>query len=245
MNDYSVDIDELTKFDRSSGQWWNKEGEFKMLHQINPLRIKLIITSTLQHFQITASIGKPLSNLDILDVGCGGGLISVPISKLGAKVTGIDASYKNIDAAMNYSKGLGLDINYLNSSVNALVQQKKLFDVVLCLEVIEHVADVEHFISDLCKLVKNDGLLIISTINRNIKSYLQVVLLAEYVLRWVPKHTHDYRKFLKPSELNNHLSKNQMVINELIGLKYNPIKGWNLSSNVDANYFACVSKINT
>lgn len=229
----SIDQVELNKFNKTIEEWWDKNGEFKTLHDINPVRIKYIMD------KIGDSHLRGNDNISIIDIGCGGGLISVPLHKLGAKVTGLDANKHNIEAASKYAKKNKLGIEFINSTAE---EHKGKYDVVLCLEVIEHVANPEEFVQNLTRLVKDGGMIILSTINRTVKSYLQAIIMAEYVLRWVPTGTHDYTKFIKPSELKNMLKNSKFQIKELKGLKLNPLTNiWYLDDNIDVNYFACIT----
>ena len=244
----SVDQNELNKFNKTSKEWWDKSGEFKILHQINPLRIQYINYKIAEHFNsIENGDGnpKPLKNLNIIDVGCGGGLISVPICQLGAKVTAIDANSYNIKALSEYTSSNNLDINPVNTTVEEYISNypDQLHDVVLCLEVLEHVSNQSVFIQNLLRLLKPTGMLILSTINRTIKSYAQTIIAAEYILKWMPINTHDYSKFLKPSELYKILEASNFQLKNLTGLKFDIMTDtWYLSDNIDVNYFACAIK---
>ena len=244
----SVDQNEVNKFNKTSEEWWDKSGEFKILHQINPIRIQYINDKIAEHFnsiQNKENDLQPLKNLNIIDVGCGGGLISVPICQLGAKVTAIDANSYNIKALSEYTKNNNLSINPINTTVEEYISNypDQLYDVVLCLEVLEHVSNQSAFIQNLLKLLKPTGILILSTINRTIKSYAHAIIAAEYILKWVPTNTHDYSKFLKPSELYKILEVNNFHLKNLTGLKFDIItNSWYLSDDIDVNYFACVIK---
>lgn len=238
----SIDPNEAKKFNDLSTAWWNRQGAFKILHQINPLRLKFITDKIDQHFE-NCITDYSILDLKILDVGCGGGLVSIPLAQTGAQITGIDAGVDNINSCVEQALLQNLKIDFLHSSVEEIVSSSQCFDVVLCLEVIEHVVNIEEFVRNLSILVKKGGMLIISTINRNLKSYLQAIIAAEYILRWVPKKTHTYDKFLKPSELNNLLISNKMIIKELVGLKYSISQDlWYLSNDINVNYFAYITK---
>ena len=244
----SVDQNEVNKFNKTSEEWWDKSGEFKILHQINPIRIQYINDKIAEHFnsiQNKEDDLQPLKNLNIIYVGCGGGLISVPICQLGAKVTAIDANSYNIKALSEYTKNNNLSINPINTTVEEYISNypDQLYDVVLCLEVLEHVSNQSAFIQNLLKLLKPTGILILSTINRTIKSYAHAIIAAEYILKWVPTNTHDYSKFLKPSELYKILEVNNFHLKNLTGLKFDIItNSWYLSDDIDVNYFACIIK---
>lgn len=234
MNKSTIDQDEVTKFSKLANEWWDKDGEFRTLHQINPLRLSYIKDKIIEHF------GEFKTNLNIIDIGCGGGLIAVPLAKIGTKVTGIDASAENIETAKFYAKELELDVNYLCGSAE---EHKNQYDVVLCLEIIEHVSDPELFIASVAKLLKPGGMMIISTINRTIKAYLSAIVGAEYVLNWVPRGTHDFSKFLKPSEISQMLNKSSLRIKELKGLGIDLLtRNWKLQDDISVNYFAYISE---
>ncbi len=250
----SIDSNELNKFNRTCEQWWDKSGEFKILHEINPIRIKYINDKIAEHFhyKLDDNISTLLKNLDIMDVGCGGGLISIPISTLGAKVTAIDANAHNIEALSDYIKKNKLNkfsINPVNITVEEYIinYPGKLYDVIICLEVIEHVANQQEFLQNLLKLLKPGAILILSTINRTMKSYTQAIIAAEYILQWVPINTHDHSKFIKPSELNNIIKQadqRDFYLKNLTGLKFSPMRNrWYLSEDdIDVNYFASIAE---
>ncbi|WP_341750704.1 bifunctional 2-polyprenyl-6-hydroxyphenol methylase/3-demethylubiquinol 3-O-methyltransferase UbiG [Candidatus Tisiphia endosymbiont of Sialis lutaria] len=244
----SINQIELEKFSKISNQWWQEDGEFKILHKINPIRIGYIVDKIKEHFNVQDDL-LPCSNLEILDVGCGGGLITSPLCKLNGIVTGIDALQSNIDIAVQHASEQNLNIQYLKSTVEELVYSDDLnkkqykYDVVLCLEVIEHIDNPGDFIKNLASLVKPNGMIIISTINRTVKSYMLAILMAEYLLNWVPKNTHDHSKFLKPSEIYSMFNDNNIGLKELKGLTYNIVNGcWQLSDDIDVNYFAYLTK---
>lgn len=234
-NKSSIDQEELDKFNKPNQDWWDLEGEFKPLHEINPVRMEYIQSVIRQKF-------GEANGLDVLDVGCGGGLSSVSMANAGCNVTGLDANKRNIDSASKYANSKGLQINYINTTIEEYVQSSEQYDVILCLEVIEHVAHPEEFIRNVAKLVKKGGVVIFSTINRTHKAYLLAIIMAEYVLRWVPRKTHNYSKFVKPSEFANMAQDTSLSLQELKGLSLSPItQNWYISDDIDVNYFVVFS----
>jgi 2-polyprenyl-6-hydroxyphenyl methylase/3-demethylubiquinone-9 3-methyltransferase len=241
----SIDEEELNKFNKTNKEWWDLNGEFKALHEINPIRIDYIKSVILKHFDITDSSDKPLKNIKLLDIGSGGGLVCKPMFELGADVTGLDANAHNTKAASSYASENDLNIKYINDTVeNYSPSNQEKFDVVLCLEVIEHVANPKEFVQNISKLVKPNGVLIFSTINRTIKSFTHAIIMAEYILGWVPKRTHKHSKFVKPSEFVAMLKDTSFNLSELKGLSLSiPNKIWCLTNDIDVNYFAVFKKI--
>lgn len=232
----TIDPQEIHKFSEQSNDWWNETGSFKPLHQMNPTRIEYIKTRTLEQFE-TGS----LEGLRFLDVGCGGGLLCEPISRLGAKVTGLDASAKAIEVALSHAQAQELPITYVNQTPESF-NPETLFDVVTALEIVEHVANLEGFIKTVTNFVRPGGLIFFSTLNRTLKSLLLAKIGAEYILRMIPKDTHQWSKFVKPSELDCLLTKNAVSLKDLKGLIYTPLSStWRLSDNVDVNYI-CVGE---
>jgi 2-polyprenyl-6-hydroxyphenyl methylase/3-demethylubiquinone-9 3-methyltransferase len=237
LNSPSVNPEEIEKFSKMAEDWWNPHGKFKPLHKFNPVRIKYIKDKITETWNLKPEALKPLQGLTILDIGCGGGLLSVPLTRLGAQVTGIDASEKNIKVASIHAQKEDLQIEYINTSAEELTKTGRKFDIVLNMEVIEHVADVESFMQASAQLVKPNGLMLVATINRTAKSYAFAIVGAEYVLRWLPRGTHDWKKFLKPHEINNLFEKNNIKLLESSGVKYNPIKdNFSLDKNLDINF---------
>lgn len=241
----SINPDEVEKFSRMAEDWWNPHGKFKPLHKFNPVRLKYLREKITVHFHnVIPSVAEgshlnknrsfdsanaslkmtPLAGLTILDIGCGGGLLSVPLTRLGAAVTGIDASEKNVKVAQIHAEKEGLNIEYINTSAEELAATGRQFDVVLNMEVIEHVADVGSFMKASSQLLKPNGLMFVATLNRTAKSYLFAIVGAEYVMRWLPKGTHDWQKFLKPHEINDQFEKNNIKLLESKGVKYNPLQ---------------------
>jgi len=238
----TVDKTEIEKFSKLAKDWWNPNGKFKPLHLFNPVRIKFIKEKLISHFNLDPDRKEPLHSITILDIGCGGGLLCEPLRRLGASITGIDASKKNIEVAKLHASEMGLDINYINCSPENL-KLKENFDIILNMEVIEHVADVNIFIENCSRLVKKNGLMFVATINRNLKSYFFAILGAEYILRWLPIGTHDWDKFLTPNELEIILNKENFIQDGTVGVKFNPlINKWKLSSDLSVNYISTFLK---
>jgi 2-polyprenyl-6-hydroxyphenyl methylase/3-demethylubiquinone-9 3-methyltransferase len=234
----TIDLKEVEKFSAISDQWWDENGKFKPLHKFNPVRISYIRSKIIDHFNLNPKSSKPFTDLKILDVGCGGGLVAEPIARMGANLVAIDASKKNITVAKIHAKKSDLNIDYRAVAIEELEGQEK-FDVILLLEIIEHVLSPEELIKNASSLLKENGLIFIATINRNVKSFLSAIVGAEYILRWLDIGTHDFKKFLKPSEINKIATNHQLVLNELKGIKYNPfLDEFKISDNVDVNYMA-------
>ena len=233
----SVNKKEIDKFSKMANEWWDPDGKFKPLHKFNPTRIKYIKENIINNFKLKNKF-RPLSGINILDIGCGGGLLSEPMSKMGANVTGIDASDKNIKIAKLHSKKNKLKINYLCSSPEKLKIEKK-FDVILNMEIVEHVEDIDFFLKSCSKLLKKNGLMFVATINKTLKSYIFAIIGAEYVLRWLPIGTHEWEKFVKPEDLKKILMKYDLSINKLEGMNFNIIKDeWSISRDLSVNYIA-------
>ena len=233
----SVNKKEIDKFSKMANEWWDPEGKFKPLHKFNPTRIKYIKENIINNFKLKNKF-RPLSGINILDIGCGGGLLCEPMSKMGANVTGIDASEKNIKIAKLHSKKNKLKINYLCSSPEKLKITKK-FDVILNMEIVEHVEDIDFFLKSCSKLLKKNGLMFVATINKTLKSYIFAIVGAEYVLRWLPIGTHEWEKFVKPEDLKKILMKYDLSLNKLEGMNFNIIKDeWSISRDLSVNYIA-------
>ena len=231
----TINKEEIQKFSRLAEEWWDVNGKFKPLHMFNPIRIEYITDTIKKYFKLKNKANF-LEGLNILDIGCGGGLISEPMSRLGAKVTGIDASEKNIKIARLHSEKNGLKINYLNTSPEKFNEFEK-YDVILNLEIVEHVDNVNFYIKSCHKLLKKNGLMFTATLNRSLASYVKAIIGAEYILRWLPIGTHDWNKFIKPEELENFLSKEKFSTLEIKGLQFNPfIKKWKKSEDLSVNY---------
>ena len=238
----SVNKKEIEKFSQMAAEWWDPEGKFKPLHKFNPIRIKYIKDNIVYSYKLKSK-DKPLEKINILDIGCGGGLLSEPMARLGANVTGIDASDKNIKIAKLHAKKNKLNINYFCSSPEKLKTKKK-YDVILNMEIIEHVEDINFFIKSCSKLLKKNGLMFVATLNKTLKSYVFAIIGAEYVLRWLPIGTHDWEKFVKPADLKNILSKNNLKIEKIDGMNFNILKDeWSISKDTSINYIAKSLKI--
>ena len=238
----SVNKKEIEKFSKMAAEWWNPSGKFKPLHKFNPIRIRYIKENIISNFKLKAK-QKTLDKINILDIGCGGGLLSEPMTRLGANVTGIDASSKNINIAKLHAKKNKLKINYSCTSPEKLKIKKK-FDVILNMEIIEHVQDIDFFINSCSKLLKKNGLMFVATLNKTLKSYMFAIIGAEYVLRWLPIGTHDWEKFVRPEDLKKILNKNNLKLEKLDGMNFNIIKDeWSMSSDTSINYIVKSIKI--
>ena len=238
----TINQEEIQKFSKLADEWWDANGKFKPLHAFNPIRIKYIIEKCKYHFGFKKKDAKPLSALKVLGIGCGRGLVCEPLSRLGADVTGIDASYKNIEVAKIHAKKNDLKIKYFNTSPEKKEVNEK-FDVILNLEVVEHVENVDLFLKSSTDLLKKNGIMFIATINRTFESYLKAIIGAEYLLRWLPIGTHSWEKFLKPEEIEDRLTKLNLDKLNLDGLKFNIMSNdWSLSQNCSVNYIIVAKK---
>jgi len=242
MKNITVNKKEIDKFSKLASEWWDPNGKFKPLHRFNPVRLNYIKKSILDKLKKRSS-GKSLKNIKVLDIGCGGGLLCEPLSKLGAKVIGIDASEKNIKIAKTHAKKSKLKINYYCASPENFISKEK-FDVVLNMEIVEHVEDVNLFLKESSKFLKKNGIMFIATLNKTLKSYIFAILGAEYILRWLPIGTHDWNMFISPDKLVKICEKNSLSLDEILGVKYNVISGdWDFSTDDDVNYIARFKKI--
>ena len=233
----TINKKEIEKFSIIAEEWWNPNGKFKPLHKFNPIRIQYIKDNIVETFKIKDK-KKPLDKLKILDVGCGGGLLSEPMYRMGANVTGIDASNKNIEIAKIHAKKDNLKIKYLCSSPEKLKVSEK-FDIILNMEIIEHVEDTNYFLRSCSELLKKNGIMFIATLNKTLKSYFFAIVGAEYVLRWLPIGTHEWNKFVRPEDLIDRLKKNNLKLDKLDGMKFNLITDkWKLSTDKSINYIA-------
>ena len=241
MKSNTINKKEIAKFSKIAEEWWDPSGKFKPLHKFNPIRIKYIKENLFEHFNLKQK-EKPLKGLNILDIGCGGGLLSEPMSRLGANVTGIDASEKNIKIAKHHLKQSKLKISYFQSAPEKFTSNLK-FDVILNMEVVEHVNDVNEFIKTSSKFLKKSGLMFIATINQTLKSYIFAIIGAEYILRWLPIGTHEWDKFVKPEDLIRVCEKHSLKLKKIDGMTFNPIyDDWKVSSDKSVNYISNFEK---
>ena len=237
----TINKEEILKFSKLADEWWDVKGKFKPLHLFNPIRIEYITEKIKENLNLNSKKNDFLNGIKILDIGCGGGLISEPMARLGAKVTGIDASEKNINVAKLHSIKSGLDINYLKSSPEEMKDEN--FDIILNLEIVEHVENIQLYFNSCQRLLKKNGLMFTATLNRTFISYLKAILGAEYILRWLPIGTHDWNKFVKPEELESYLTKEKFATLDIKGLSYNPFsQKWKKSENLSVNYIICSKK---
>lgn len=240
----SIDPDEVAKFTAMADEWWDPAGKFKPLHKFNPVRLRYIRDMAERHFDLQPKLKRPLEGLRLLDIGCGGGLVSEPMARLGAEVVSVDASEANIKTAMTHSDAACLNIDYRVGTAEGLIEAgEPPFDIVLNLEVVEHVADPAQFLTDTSHLVKPGGFMLVATINRTAKAFALAIVGAEYVLRWLPRGTHEFDKFLKPREIEDALSKAGMELEPPQGVFYNPIAdSWRLSDDHSVNYMIMATR---
>ncbi|MGP1397420.1 MAG: bifunctional 2-polyprenyl-6-hydroxyphenol methylase/3-demethylubiquinol 3-O-methyltransferase UbiG [Inquilinaceae bacterium] len=240
----TIDATEIDRFDRIAGEWWDMEGKFKPLHRMNPVRIGFIKDGICAHFGRQPDSPKALSGLRVVDVGCGGGLLAEPMARMGAVVTGLDAGGEAVRAASAHAHARGLTIDYRQAEAATLAREGNRFDVVLALEVIEHVADPDRFLADLAALTRPGGLVFLSTLNRTPQSFALAILGAEYILRWVPRGTHTWRRFLRPGEVAAGLRRQGLLPCHTSGMVYNPAtKTWSLDRRrLAVNYITMAEK---
>ena len=242
MKTNTINKKEIEKFSKIAEEWWDPKGKFKPLHNFNPLRISYIKDNIIKTFNIQKK-DKILSGVKILDIGCGGGLLCEPMSRLGAEVFGMDASEKNVEVAKIHAKKSNLNIKYFCSSPEKFKSDLK-FDVILNMEIIEHVEDVDFFLKSCSKFLKKNGVMFVATLNKTLKSYLFAIIGAEYILKWLPIGTHDWEKFVKPEELIRITKKYDLTLNDLKGVKLNLLtNNWELSADKSVNYIAKFIKI--
>lgn len=239
----SIDPAEVARFSAQAAHWWDAAGPFRPLHKFNPVRLAYIRDNLCTHFRRDPHGGAPLKGLRLLDIGCGGGLVSEPMARLGADVIGADASYENIGAASAHAAAQGLKIDYRHCSAEQLAEAGQQFDVILNLEVIEHVADREAFLSACATALKPGGIMVLASISRTLKAYVLAIAGAEYVLGWLPRGTHDWNKFLTPEELAALLDAQGLKVTGRTGIGYQVLTGrWALNRDMDVNYMLCAVK---
>lgn len=239
----TLDPEEVKRFTRIAAEWWDPLGKFRPLHQIGPPRVSFIRDAATAHFKRDGQSLKPLTGLTAVDIGCGGGLVSEPLTRMGARVTGIDPSERNIAIAQGHAEPQGLEIDYRAERVEGLVERGETFDIVACLEVVEHVPDVAAFVKECAALVKPGGLAVFSTINRNFKSWALAIVGAEYVLGWLPRGTHQWERFVTPDELRRHCEAAGLTGLTFAGIVYSPVKDvWSLGADTGVNYLASANK---
>jgi 2-polyprenyl-6-hydroxyphenyl methylase / 3-demethylubiquinone-9 3-methyltransferase len=239
----TVDQSEIDRFSAMAAEWWNPTGKFKPLHKFNPVRLAYIRDTAAAHFGLEANAASPLNGLRVLDVGCGGGLLSEPVARMGATVTGIDPSEKNIGIAYTHAAATGTAVDYRALTAEDLAAAGETFDIVLNMEVVEHVADVELFMTTCASLVRPGGLMFVATINRTMKAAALAIIGAEYVLRWLPRGTHQYEKLVRPDELEKPLNAAGMDIFQRTGVFFSPLSNsWNLSKDMDVNYMVVAKR---
>ena len=233
----SINKKEIEKFSKIAEEWWDPNGKFKPLHKYNPIRISYIKENIIKTFKLKQK-KAPLKNMRILDIGCGGGLLSEPICRLGAQITGIDASKKNIEVAKLHAKKNNLKIDYICTSPEKL-EIKHQFDVILNMEIVEHVENVNFFLKSCSKLLKKNGIMFVATLNKTLKSYIFAIVGAEYILRWLPIGTHEWEKFIKPDDLISIQKENNLLVERVDGMKFNILTDqWNVSKDQSINYIA-------
>jgi 2-polyprenyl-6-hydroxyphenyl methylase/3-demethylubiquinone-9 3-methyltransferase len=239
----TLDTTEVDRFAQLAGEWWDPYGKFRQLHRMGPARLTFIRDCLSRHFKRDAGTGSPLTGLAVLDIGCGGGLISEPLARMGGRVTAIDPAEANIEAARRHAEAQVLAIRYHAGRVEDLLAEGAIFDAIVCLEVLEHVPDPQGFLNTCGRLVRPGGALILSTLNRTLKAYALAIVGAEYILRWLPAGTHQWERFITPEELARFLTSAGLAALEFRGLVYNPFTDrWSLSTDTDVNYLAAAAK---
>jgi 2-polyprenyl-6-hydroxyphenyl methylase/3-demethylubiquinone-9 3-methyltransferase len=239
----TIDDAEIARFSALAAEWWNPHGKFAVLHKFNPVRLRYIRDNAIRHFQRDPSAVTPFRDLRLLDIGCGGGLLSEPMARLGFEVLGADASEKNIRTASTHAGEQGLPIDYRATSAEQLAAAGERFDVILNMEVIEHVADIDLFLASCATMLKPGGIMFVATLNRTLKSWALAIVGAEYVLGWLPRGTHDWNRFLKPMELDAALGRAGLNGRFETGVVFNPLLNeWSPSSDTDVNYMLVAEK---
>lgn len=242
----TIDQDEVARFSAMAAEWWNPAGKFRPLHKFNPVRLTYIRDHVAAHFGRDPKSDKPLAGLRLLDIGCGGGLLSEPMARMGAEVLGADASRTNVEVATIHAEQSGVDVSYEAVTSEELAARGEQFDIVLNMEVVEHVSDVDLFLTSCAEMVKPGGLMFVATINRTMKARALAIIGAEYVLRWLPRGTHQYEKLVRPEEIETPLNASGMNVIDRTGVFYNPLQDqWNLSRDMDVNYMMLLERPKT
>ncbi|TXM77629.1 bifunctional 2-polyprenyl-6-hydroxyphenol methylase/3-demethylubiquinol 3-O-methyltransferase UbiG [Methylobacterium sp. WL69] len=233
----SIDRDEVARFEAIAATWWDPAGPMRVLHRFNPVRLAYIRDAACRHFKRDPKASLPLEGLTIVDVGCGGGVLSEPLARLGARVTGLDPAPTNVEVAQAHADAAGVSVDYRVRTIEGVVAAGERFDIVLAMEVVEHVVDMPAFVATACAAVKPDGLLFSATINRTLRSYALAIVGAEYVLGWLPRGTHDWDKFVKPRELIGAVEAGGLSVTDTTGVVFNPLDGsWRPSRDTAVNY---------
>lgn len=242
----TIDQSEVDRFSALAAEWWNPHGKFKPLHKFNPVRLGYIRDRAAETFGRDPKAPRPLEGLRLLDIGCGGGLLSEPMARMGADVVGADASEKNIRIAETHAAGSGVHVDYRAVTAEALAEAGETFDIVLNMEVVEHVSDVDFFLSTCASMVRPGGMMVVATINRTMKAAALAIFAAENVLRWLPRGTHQYEKLVRPEEIEKPLSASGLTITERTGVFFSPFTNqWNLSRDMDVNYMMIAKRPRT
>ncbi|UOM35845.1 bifunctional 2-polyprenyl-6-hydroxyphenol methylase/3-demethylubiquinol 3-O-methyltransferase UbiG [Acuticoccus sp. I52.16.1] len=233
----TIDAAEVDKFDRLAAEWWNPDGKMKPLHKFNPVRLTFLRQSLCRHFERDPKLELPLEGLRIADIGCGGGLLSEPLARMGAEVVGVDAAATNVEVAGRHAAQSGVSVDYRNTTAEAMAAEGETFDAVLAMEIVEHVADVDAFVAACGAMVRPGGLTVFATINRTMKAFALAIVGAEYVLRWLPRGTHQFHKLVRPVELERAFEANGLSPRPPIGVVFNPVRDeWSLGQDTDVNY---------
>ena len=241
----TIDAVEVARFDRMARDWWDPKGPMRALHKLNPVRLHYIRDTACRRFGRDVRAPRPLEGLTILDVGCGGGVLSEPLARLGARVTGLDPAPNNVAVARLHAERSGLAIDYREEAVEQAAARGERFDLVLALEVVEHVADVPAFVGACAASVRPGGLLVMATLNRTLRSYALAIVGAEYVLGWIPRGTHDWNRFITPDELETAVARTGLRAIDTAGMVYNPLRGWTLSEDTGVNYLLAAVRAGT
>ncbi len=239
----TIDDAEVARFSALAAEWWNPQGKFAVLHKFNPVRLRFIREHALRHFRRDSASLTPFTGLRLLDIGCGGGLLSEPMARLGFDVVGADASERNIRTASTHAREQGLQIDYRTTTAEELAAAGEQFDVILNMEVVEHVADLDLFLGSCAQMLKPGGIMVVATLNRTLKSWALAIVGAEYVLGWLPRGTHDWNKFIRPMELDAALARAGLNGRSETGVMYNPLLNeWKQSGDTDVNYMLVAEK---